>query len=487
MADVVDHQKGNAQDRHDMARMGKAQELKSWEAVLSVAVIGLTNGGTAGYIWMYFVCWIGFMFVNASMAEMASMAPTTGGQYHWVSEFAPRKNQKFLSYIIGWMCVLAWQTMCASTAYIAGIQIQGLLVLNYENYVPQVWHGTMLTIAVAAFSVFFNIFLARKLPLVEAGLLCIHILGFFGIMVTLWVLAPRTPAAEVLTVFHDGGGWGSMGISAIVGITAGILPLLGADAAVHMSEELRDASRALPQSMVATTLFNGAFGWVMLFTFCSTLGNLSDALSSSTGVPFIAVFYNTTQTKSGATAMSVIVVLMTVAANLTTGATAARQLWAFARDKGMPFSNWFSYVYLGLNLPVNSIITTLIVTVLLSLIAIGSPVALNSITSLGTNAILSSYICSISCILWRRLTKQPLLPSKFALGGWGLPINIISVVFLVMAFIFTFLPPAPIPAPNLMNWNILIYGVSVICSLLYYAIWARKQYVGPVEYVRRLE
>merc|ERR1712000_457086 len=58
--------------------------------------IGLINGGTAGLIWMYLVAWIGFLAVNTSMAEMASMAPTSGGQYHWVSEFAPRKYQKFM-------------------------------------------------------------------------------------------------------------------------------------------------------------------------------------------------------------------------------------------------------------------------------------------------------------------------------------------------------------------------------------------------------
>lgn len=42
----------------------------------------------------------------ASMAEMASMAPTTGGQYHWVSEFAPKSAQRELSYVVGWLCVL---------------------------------------------------------------------------------------------------------------------------------------------------------------------------------------------------------------------------------------------------------------------------------------------------------------------------------------------------------------------------------------------
>ncbi|KAK8091325.1 GABA-specific permease [Apiospora phragmitis] len=511
LSDVADLKEGNAEDRRDMMRMGKAQELKrnfrflsifgfsmilmqSWEAVISLSSIGLTNGGTAGSIWMYLVCWAGFGFVNVSMAEMSSMAPTTGGQYHWVSEFAPKRHQKFLSYVMGWMCVLAWQTGCASTAYIAGSQIQSLVALNYETYVPQGWHGTMLSIAVNAFSVFFNVALARKLPLIEAGLLTIHVFGFVGIMVTLWVLAPRTPAVEVFTTFNDGGGWGSIGGSTMIGIMSGIYPLLGADAAVHMSEELQDAAKTLPRSMIWTTFFSGAFeyvcaflgkGWVMLITFCSCLGDINEVISSPT--PFITVFHNATQTKSGATAMSAFVIVMTVAGNLTGVATASRQLWAFSRDQGMPLSGWFAHVHPGYNLPINSIITTLIVTVLLTLIPIGSPVALNSLTSLGTNAILSSYMCSTGCVLWRRLTGLPLLPSKFSLGRWGLAINIISEMFLVVFFVFAFFPPVPEPALDLMNWNILIYGVSVIGSLVYYGLSARKRYVGPVEYVRKLD
>jgi hypothetical protein len=39
----------------------------------SVSTIGLLNGGTAGLIWMFFICWMGFILVNTSMAEMASM------------------------------------------------------------------------------------------------------------------------------------------------------------------------------------------------------------------------------------------------------------------------------------------------------------------------------------------------------------------------------------------------------------------------------
>jgi amino acid transporter len=61
----------------------------------------LTDGGSADLFWGFIVVAIGMSLVYASIAEMASMCPTAGGQYHWVSEFAPPKIQKLLSYIVG--------------------------------------------------------------------------------------------------------------------------------------------------------------------------------------------------------------------------------------------------------------------------------------------------------------------------------------------------------------------------------------------------
>ena len=39
-----------------------------------------------GTIWVYIATWLCSITVIASLAEMASMAPSSGGQYHWVSE-----------------------------------------------------------------------------------------------------------------------------------------------------------------------------------------------------------------------------------------------------------------------------------------------------------------------------------------------------------------------------------------------------------------
>lgn len=89
----------------------------------------------------------------------------------------------------------------------------------------------MLIFAISAFAVVFNTFLANKLPLIEGIVLAVHVFGFFAILVPLWVLAPRSDAKGVFTEFNNYGGWDNYGTSALVGVLAAILPLLGADAA----------------------------------------------------------------------------------------------------------------------------------------------------------------------------------------------------------------------------------------------------------------
>ena len=162
-----------------------------------------------------------------------------------------------------------------------------------------------------------------------------------------------------------------------------------------------------------------------------------------------------------------------------------RSLFAFARDHGLPFGDFLARVKPGWDIPLNSVLVSFAVAILLSLINIGSTVAFNSIASLGTCALLSSYIISISCMFLKRWRNEPLLPSRFNLGKAGIWVNGIAVVYLSVATIFSFFPSFPNPTPDLMNWNILIYGVVVVFSLVYFVIQGKKVYVGPVEYINR--
>ncbi|CAG5153046.1 uncharacterized protein ALTATR162_LOCUS3013 [Alternaria atra] len=285
---------------------------------------------------------------------MASMAPTSGGQYHWVSEFAPPEHQRFLSYVVGWLCVLGWQTGIASIAFLAGGQIQGLIILNNNAYIPERWHGTLLIIAVASFAILFNTLLARKLPLVEGTVLILHIFGFIAIFITMWVLGPRSPPNQVFRSFQDNAGWGNIGLSCLVGQLAPIFLLLGSDPAMHMSEELQDASKILPRAMIWTEVVNSSLGFIMLITFCICLGDVEGVLSTPTGQPRIQIIYNATQSTTSATVLASITVVMAVIGCVNNVATCSRQLFAFARDHGVPFGSFFSRVRPGWDIPLNS-------------------------------------------------------------------------------------------------------------------------------------
>lgn len=93
----------------------------------------------------------------------------------------------------------------------------------------------------------------------------------------------------------------------------------------------------------------------------------------------------------------------------------------------------------------------------------------------------------VGCMVWRRMTKSALLPAKFSLGKWGLPVNIISLVFLSVFFVFAFFPVANNPDLPDMNWSIVMWGGVIVLSLVYYHVKGKYEYVGPVEYVRKLQ
>jgi len=54
------------------------------------------------------------------------------------------------------------------------------------------------------------------------------------------------------------------GLASLVGIITPATAFLGADAAVHMAEELRNASKTLPRVMIWTSIANGSLGFIML-------------------------------------------------------------------------------------------------------------------------------------------------------------------------------------------------------------------------------
>lgn len=89
---------------------------------------------------------------------------------------------------------------------------------------------------------------------------------------------------------------------------------------------------------------NTVLGYIVVITLCFTMTDTTALLSSSTGFPFIQLFYNATNSYVGTNIMTAIIVINLVSAVISEIATASRQIWSFARDDGFPFSNFLKKV-----------------------------------------------------------------------------------------------------------------------------------------------
>ena len=219
---------------------------------------GLINGGPSGLVYGYIFAWVGVFAQALVMAELTSMSVNQSSvsylgadfsrqdsSFGWtiqlvkfldyvpssplcrIAVLSPKSCSKFLSYLTGWITLISWQAAFASGPFLGGTMIQGLLVLNHPSYNYQRWHGTLIFYAIIAISLFVNMYLAPQLPKIEAMVLVIHIMGFFGVLIPLVYLAPHNDPRDVFASFIDGGGWDSYGLSFFVGLSASMFTLIG--------------------------------------------------------------------------------------------------------------------------------------------------------------------------------------------------------------------------------------------------------------------
>lgn len=203
----------------------------------------------------------------------------------------------------------------------------------------------------------------------------------------------------------------------------------GSDAAAHMAEEVSDAGLSVPRSMMWTFYINGGTGIIFLVSLLFAIPSVDDALNDPTGYPFLYVF-KASMPIGAINILTCIPVFLLMVGNVSFTASCARQAWSFARDNGMPGSRWIGKMNNTVHIPVNATILTLLCTVALSLINLGSNAAFNAILSLQLSSLNASYAICISCVMVRRLRNpQSLPPARWSLGRWGLPINIVATAY----------------------------------------------------------
>ncbi|KAK8043038.1 hypothetical protein PG994_013521 [Apiospora phragmitis] len=349
--------------------------LSGLQKLIGFVVAGLPASSTASL-----VVWVGTLSVFTTLAELVSMAPTSGGQYHWVSMLAPPSSRRFLGYLTGWLSVTGWKALVASGALLAGTEIQGLILLTHPDYADhmQNWHGTLLFWAVALLCLGINASFASLLARFEGLVLILHLLGFFAVLFPLALLSEHGPSSAVFQTWLNLGGWDSQGLSFCVGLSGCVYAFLGGDCAIHMSEEIENAAVVIPQSLLTGLTINGSLGFTTMVVTLYSMGDI-DAAVAENPYSFMSIFRHATGSTTGAAVMSAIVVVMTFSATTGVVASTSRIYWAFSRDRGLPSWKLWKQVDQRTSIPRNAVLLTTGVAIILSLVNIGDQTAFNGL------------------------------------------------------------------------------------------------------------
>ncbi|PHH62116.1 hypothetical protein CDD81_7547 [Ophiocordyceps australis] len=486
-------------DEERLAQLGVKQELQrtyslpalaalcvclmaTWEALSSVIAAALVSGGPPCLFYNYVASFLCTVCIAASLAEIASMYPTAGGQYHWVAALCPSRTKLAASFATGWISIGGQIVFTASAAFAAGLQAQALITLNVDSYEPVRWQGVLFYWGILLYAGALNIGGMRLMPHINLISGVIHIVAFVAICIVLGVMAQKNTAEFVFTEFVNGSGWNSDVISWLVGLLSTVYPFLGYDAATHLAEELPNASRNVPLAMLGSVMVNGLMGFIYTILLLFSAGSLESLVSTPTGFPYMQIFLDATKSRAAVTVLSLNLVLVATAATIAGVTSTSRTLWAFARDKATPCHEYLSAVNPSVQLPVRAVLVVLVFQFLLGLIYIGNATAFNAILSMAIIGLYLSYTLPIYYMFFygrRKLRREDYGP--FRLKPWiGNIFNVVAMIWMLIAMFFSTFPTTyPVTAEN-MNYCVVVLAGWGSFGLFYYLFAGKKKFQLPI-------
>jgi amino acid transporter len=256
-----------------------------------------------------------------------------------------------------------------------------------------------------------------------------------------------------------------------------------------MAEEVQNASLTVPRMMMGTVILNGLLGFATTVTLVYSIQDVKVQIVDSTAVyPFIDIFAVAVGSHAGAIGMTVPIIVLSISMCLNAVAAASRQAWSFGRDEGLPFRRWFTKIHVisRTPIPVNAMVASLMIAVILSLLNLGGAEAFDSIMGLVTGAVGLTYALSIGCVFLRRLFgSEPLPHARWSLGRLGVWINGFAVLYEIFTVVISFFPLFSHVTVHTVNWAIAMFGgVAILCSINYF-VNGRRHYKGPVAYLAK--
>jgi urea carboxylase system permease len=419
-----------ASDEAELARFGYKQELKRSlglfssfavafsyispsTGIFTLFALGLTTIGGV-FIWSWPIVALGQLCIALGFAELSSHYPVAGSVFQWTKYLAG----KTYSWFAGWIYLFAGiLTVCAVCVTLPLALIPAFNNMGW-NVGNTLHNQRIFAIVTLILITVLNIFGVRLVAIINNTGVLFEILGM---VVFAFVLALFHHHQSAGVVFHTGGTSLTTG-TFLVAMFMSLFVIYGFDTAGTLAEETRDPRREAPKAIIGSIIGAFIIGGIFLYAMLLAIPNLGDAIKGGFGPAQIidANFGN---------AFSTVFLLVVSAAIfvccLSIMTSTVRLCFGMSRDNALPASKQLSWVHPKLHTPIGSCIAIGVLAFIPMLQYAGAGI----IAIAATGMIYLAYFIGNIALMRARLRGWPKATAPFALGRWGIPLNVLALAW----------------------------------------------------------
>jgi amino acid transporter len=462
-------------DAGELGRLGYAQELlrrmggfSSFAVSFSIISVltgcitayadAIGPGGPAALGLGWPLVSVGTMFVALAMAELASAFPTAGALYHWSA----------LLGSAGWGWLTAATNLVGQVAIVAAIDFgcasELAATLGLSGKAP-----FFLLAAILASHALVNAFSVRLVAWLNDFSATVHILG---VVVVVGALLAFGRAQPVSFLAHGGSTTradASVALGFANGLVLSMFTFTGYDASAHLAEETHDPARRTPWGILTSVGVSAVAGYLLLASITLAIEDLPSVASDRHAA--LTIMRGALGDGFGRMAMGLAIAAMWFC-GLSSVTSASRTMYAFARDRGLPFSSLVARVHPRTRTPIVAIGVATVGP--LALVLATAPFSDSLFDAMAKMATMSLYVSYAAPILLGALARRRgawKTMGPFHLGRFGVLVAWVAVLWSALVLVVCSLPPNQLPAA-------MLAGALLVLGTLYLTV-VRRRFEGP--------
>jgi urea carboxylase system permease len=394
--------------------------------------LGLAAAGPALF-WTWPIVALGQFLVALNFAELSSHFPIAGSIYQW----SKRLSGHSLGWFTGWIYFFAGVLTITAVAFTIPIPLTAIFpqipatILGMPN-------GVFIALVSIIVGTLINVVGVRLVSIINNIGVVAELIGMFGFALVLLLFHNHQPISFLFTGTHTDlqsaaqpwtPGFGTnFGGAFLAGMFMSLFVIYGFDTAGTLGEETRNPQKNAPRgvlwsiilSFFAGLLFLG--GTLLSIQDYPKIEGIAQGTSYLTALP--TIIQDALGTFWGDVYLGVVFVAICVC-TLAIQSAVIRLMFSMGRDGRLPFGKVWATVHPTLKTPLWAGIGVAVLSMIPFLISS----AIGVIVTCATGLIYLSYFLNNIASLGARLKGWPKTKAPFSLGRWGLPINILALVW----------------------------------------------------------